>query len=363
MSSRDVERETAATGRQAEASDPVVARAAAEQLLALQRSLGNAAVARMLSPPREVVAPAPPASIEPSPLGLQRKVTHDLQHAAGKVLDSALPKRRPAAPRPGPRGGERILLRKVTGALMKQGQAALDKIEGKAVVIVVPNGFNLSEANPGITVKDPSKIELYQKMVEQYKDEFEAQGPELEAIKASIKIDTILVKESVVAEGGMYMDGVIWHEHGHVLHGVKENGLVFAYELTMLKNHYSRTELKDWVDRRRGGVNYFARFVQDPGIAELGTILKELGYTDWDEKRHKVVTHAPVAKKKLVMPGEHIRGTLTQLREQLGYPADAKLPPTADVGKDFAWRQGTKWRLHSADSSSGETIYDLERIS
>ncbi|WP_424214016.1 hypothetical protein ACN20G_19150 [Streptomyces sp. BI20] len=230
------------------------------------------------------------------------------------------------------------------------------RIRPGASIVVVPDSFNLQAANDALTIKTQTQIDLYRNTVD-FEGRRQEKSPELiSAVQQRIVLDTILIKIATVKEGGIALEGKIWHEFGHVLHGAPENGLVFAHELDSVRRVYGDAIAREWVVGPNRGLGYFATFAVNPGKdnleAHLRALLTDSEYLDFEGRVRKIVEDKAAAAANTrstgtsIAPppvqqadpgvGESIAGTLYELQTRLGAKArGAKFMGTVEVDRQI----------------------------
>ena len=224
---------------------------------------------------------------------------------------------------------------------------ALLLIGGATEVVVLSDSVNMSGTNEALTMTAAMHVESYRGTVESTAQSLDVEAG---AIMARIKMNTILVKESTVRAGGVYLHGVLWHEYGHVLYGAAENGLVFSHEVAALRKVHGDDVARDWCVRTRG-LSYLASFCVEPGKDRLEKVLAELlsagQYQEFQQKR--LVASASMSGKsgltraKPIAVGEVIEGTLKEIKLRIGSAAlTAKFLAPPEQGKtakfaDISW--------------------------
>lgn len=235
-----------------------------------------------------------PSRIRRAPV-LQRTVSAAAMSRASRILTHSGPPMAPAAPAPGAAGTgapEMVVQRVVTQAHLTTAVALLG---GATAIVVVPTSFQLSGANPAITIKRQNQATLYQRMVEAKWEEFD-QSLNMATIQGMVGLNTILVKESVLGYNEALKRAIIWHEQGHVLYDILETGRVYLHELTSLRNAgLPPADTMNVVTGRRAAY----QAAKDPGVSDM---LAELN-TNWAGwNAPPAVAPAPTAVAAIPVP-------------------------------------------------------------
>jgi hypothetical protein len=286
-------------------------------------------------------APPPPAPAPPPSTG---------QAPPPATATSFTP---PAGPLPGP------------GSFFPDDDATargiLGMVGGATDVVVVPNSFDLQPGNPAITLQDEGQVETYHQAIDAHTARFP--GPDVTALKKRVVPKTILIKKTAMDQGQPHSSGIIWHEHGHVLHTASESGAVFAHEIDQVDAQLGTDTARWWVTVKRG-LAYLARYAGDPGIADLQATLKRvLSEEDYAEYR-RIYEHLgdKVAKKaEVILPNARITGTLGKLRAMVGVGAAASTIGAGVTKGDVISFGGIRWEVIDIDRSGSEPTYELRR--
>jgi hypothetical protein len=230
---------------------------------------------------------------------------------------------------------------KITDAHLAAAKQVLGEIGGGDNIVVVPDRVILGVGNHAVTIKDDSKISFFRMGI----DEDAYEGVDVAKLKESIGMDTILVHPGVLSDPDALRGGTIWHEHGHVLHGAAENGNVFAYELTCLRQRRNDDVAATFVKDHRKGGGYYTETAVNPGLDNLAQQMSDLGFTFQAGEKAQAQQRAAAPELEL---GKVLRGDPAKVKSQVG--TQDELPDLSTVPKDgpFEWA-GHRWTLLRRD--------------
>ncbi|MFE3762360.1 hypothetical protein ACFXPI_11415 [Streptomyces sp. NPDC059104] len=246
----------------------------------------------------------------------------------------------------------------------------------EADILVVPNGFDLQRGNPAVTVKSTQQVQAYRLAVDAHGDKGEWAGKvDAKKIQDRVHINTILVKHGLAENPGTELDGILWHEWGHVILDASESGRVFAHELEMILRHKGKETALAWYRNRPKG--YYAQTAVEPGIDRLATtvskFLTEQEISEFQAIAGRVAqTKRAAQERRSAVPrpaaaapvetGDTISGTLRQLRDRIGPAArNAQIMGKVEAGRRVKLADIT-WEVISFDNG-GEEKYELRRLS
>ncbi|MFB7056025.1 hypothetical protein ACFCXT_23255 [Streptomyces vinaceus] len=251
--------------------------------------------------------------------------------------------------------------------------------ENNCDVLVVPDEFNLSGSNPAIAIKATLQVQTYRLAVDAVADTAEWFGKvDSHAIQRRVHINTILVKKSTAEKAGNMLDGILWHEWGHITLDASESGRVFAHELAQILEHKGEKVALEWYASRPPG--YYARTAVSPGIDELSEVVAKFlpqdklhefndlaGTTaqNRNTRRGKRMAAIHEEPKTEIPVGGRIKGTLPELKQKIGRTAtSAKFMATGPVLVHSQIKfADIRWIVISIEKTpNNEDVYELERV-
>ncbi|MDG4770349.1 hypothetical protein [Solwaraspora sp. WMMD792] len=164
----------------------------------------------------------------------------------------------------------------ISNAMLQQAGTILGQVANGVNIVVVPQSMSVGTAeNPAICLKSAIQVNWVKKQmaapeVRKYVEDDVA----WDGIIGTVALDTLVIQEGVFDGTMAYRSAVIWHEHGHVLHGKTENGNVYLYEVTSLVNAVGvldDEEIRNVLEARSGAY----RAAVDPGVAALRQFLQQ----------------------------------------------------------------------------------------
>jgi hypothetical protein len=230
---------------------------------------------------------------------------------------------------------------KITDGDLAAAKGVLNEIGGGDNIVVVPERVILGVGNHAVTIKDDSKVSFFRLAI----DEGAYQGVDVAALKESIGMNTILVHPSVLGDPGPLQRGTIWHEHGHVLHGAAENGLVFAYEITNLRSQLGDDVAATFVKDHRKNAAYYTETAVNPGLDELKQQLAAIGYEFAPGEKAQAQSRAAAPNLDI---GKVLRGDPAKVQALAG--TDEPVPDLSRTAPNgtFEWA-GHRWELKRRD--------------
>ncbi|MFV2088859.1 hypothetical protein [Micromonospora sp. LOL_021] len=164
----------------------------------------------------------------------------------------------------------------ISNAMLQQAATILGQVANGVNIVVVPQSMSVGTAdNPAICLKSAIQVNWVKKQMAAPEVRKYVEGDvDWDGIIGTVAIDTLVIQEGVFDGTVAYRSAVIWHEHGHVLHGKTENGNVYLYEVTNLTNNVAtlgNAEVRDVLEKRSGAY----RAAVDPGVAALRQFLQQ----------------------------------------------------------------------------------------
>ena len=163
----------------------------------------------------------------------------------------------------------------VTQQTLDEAKAILIQVVNPAPnVIVVPASMSVGDANnPAICIKKAITKKWVTDQLSQPEIQRGFKDVDVSQLSTTVDINTLVISEGVFdRKTPAYKSAVVWHEHGHVLHGPAESGNVYLYEVTCLHNAGGLdTSAVSQVVRAR--ISSY-KLATDPGVGALRTFLQ-----------------------------------------------------------------------------------------
>jgi hypothetical protein len=260
-----------------------------------------------------------------------------LQRLAGNRATSELIAARASKPltatRPVPVRHSIVVQRLVTKEHQDQAKEILKKVDDSGrPILVVPDGFNMSPENPGLTLQ-PATLETMRSGLLGVTKEYTDPGDAVRRIKALVA-KSILVKELIFKQDSLYQHGVVFHEWGHVVGAPTEDAGVFANELELISKFFGVEEARRFLLMR--SVSYYGNALVGRGnsLERLLTILTKLAEgapPTMAEEIQSVVKGLGAKEGRTKAGRDKLKGESTVDLPLVGDPSSMTPPPKGNI--------------------------------